>query len=178
MLQGKQQWATSTSPTAHGVRTSPRDVWRGKESLSLAVPRYRRVWVEQASRASAAFRRPWLAALLVQQATVYAHTCGRNNWPLRVATTQRPRLRRSSRTNPGEHSPSFCSTTAGVVSQPSAFPRTPVESIHCRADGRPDRLDFSSLILRRRLTNQRLCCMSSPLVPSEVCSEIAERKFE
>jgi hypothetical protein len=83
-------------------------------------------------------------------------------WPAAVATTIQSRLRRSSHTNPGEHSPSFCSTTAGVVRQPSAFPRTPVEFIHCRANGHTDRLAFSSLILRQRLTNQRRCCVSSP----------------
>jgi hypothetical protein len=98
----------------------------------------------------------------LQQATFFsAHTPGRNNWPLRVATTTKARTRRSlapiqagTRRHSAQRplawsvSPQLCSSSA----------RTPLESIHCCANGHPDRLDFSSLILHHRCANHRRCC--------------------
>ena len=45
---------------------------------------------------------------------------------------------------------------------------------HCCANGHPDRLAFSSLILHHGCANHRRCCSSSPVLPTEACSEIAE----
>jgi hypothetical protein len=47
--------------------------------------------------------------------------------PRLVATTTHSALRRSSHTNPGEHSPSFCSTTAAVV---PVSPQLPFSFVH------------------------------------------------
>lgn len=73
---------------------------------------------------------------------------------------KRPRLRRSSHQSKQALAVILLNDRWRGQSALSFFSsaRTPLESIHCRANGHPDRLDFSSLILHHRPANHRRCC--------------------